>query len=114
MLSNFSTAYNVVSIGLALHIMDRIYPATSEDKSLCSSALIAGMIIGQLVGGAVGDILGRHLAMAVVMALQVFGALASAFSVDGHYNIYWVVAGTLSRSIGMGTLICFVSMLTSM
>ena len=95
MLSNFSTAYNVVSIGLALHIMDRIYPATSQDRSVCSSALIAGMIIGQLVGGAVGDILGRHLAMAVVMALQVLGAIASASSVDGRYNIYWVVAGTL-------------------
>jgi MFS transporter, PHS family, inorganic phosphate transporter len=86
MLSNFSTAYNVVSISLALSIMENVYDSIgqskSENKSLCSSALIAGMIIGQLIGGVIGDILGRHVAMAVVMTLQVVGAIMSAFSFE--------------------------------
>ena len=93
MLSNFSTAYNVVSISLALDIMGKIYEATPEDKSMCSSALIAGMIVGQIIGGAIGDILGRHVAMAVVMALQVVGALISSLAVGGRFSIYLYLAG---------------------
>lgn len=94
LLSNFSTAYNIVSISLALTIMEGIYPTTLQDKSLCSSALIAGMIIGQLAGGFIGDILGRHLAMAVVMGLQVVGAIATAFSfdLDDRLSIYTFLA----------------------
>jgi PHS family inorganic phosphate transporter-like MFS transporter len=83
MLSNFSTAYNIVSISLALHMMDSVYlDATSEDKALCSSALIAGMIVGQLGGGTLGDVLGRHVAMTCVMFLQVVSAFFSALSTD--------------------------------
>jgi hypothetical protein len=93
MLSNFSTAYNIVSISLALSIMQNIYPATPQDKSFCSSALIAGMIVGQVVGGTIGDILGRHLAIALVMTLQVVGALVSSLAFDGHYSIYLFLAG---------------------
>lgn len=93
MLSNFSTAYNILSISLALRIMQNIYPATPQDKSLCSSALIAGMIVGQVVGGAIGDIMGRHLAMALVMTLQVVGALVSSLAFDGHCPIYLFLAG---------------------
>jgi MFS transporter, PHS family, inorganic phosphate transporter len=98
MLSNFSTAYNLVSISLALSIMEGIYHGTPQDKSLCSSALIAGMIVGQLLGGIIGDVLGRHLAMAVVMCLQVVGATATAFSMESSsstvefINIYVVLA----------------------
>jgi PHS family inorganic phosphate transporter-like MFS transporter len=86
MLSNFSTAYNLVSISLALTIMEGIYDTTPQDKSLCSSALIAGMIVGQLLGGIIGDVLGRHMAMAVVISLQVVGAVATAFSCDYSSN----------------------------
>lgn len=83
MLSNYSTAYNIISISLALNMMAPLYPYTTPaDKSLCSSALIAGMIIGQLTGGAMGDLLGRHMAMTFVMLLQVFASFASAFSFD--------------------------------
>ena len=96
MLSNFSTAYNIVSISLALNIMGHIYPASPRDNSICSSALIGGMIVGQLIGGAIGDILGRHLAMAVVMGLQVVGALVSALSFDGYFSIYIFLACKLN------------------
>ena len=91
MLSNFSTAYNILSISLSLKIMHPIYYPHNHHhhqmdvmskslESLCSSALIAGMIVGQLAGGTLGDVLGRHRAMAVVMFLQVAAALCSALS----------------------------------
>jgi PHS family inorganic phosphate transporter-like MFS transporter len=88
MLSNFSTAYNIISISLSLDILKDLYPVTPEDSSLCSSALIAGMIVGQLVGGALGDIIGRHRAMSVVMFLQVIAAFASACSVEMNIPIF--------------------------
>jgi len=88
MLSNFSTAYNVLSISLALHILsERNGDLSASDKSLCSSALFAGMIVGQLGGGALGDILGRHLAMTLVMLLQVFASFMSSLSSEVHFNI---------------------------
>lgn len=103
MLSNFSTAYNVVSISMALNIMQELYETTPQDKSLCSSALIAGMIIGQLAGGAIGDILGRHVAMALVMSLQIVGALVTACAFDGRLSIYAFVAfWRLILGIGCG------------
>lgn len=91
MLSNFSTAYNILNISFALPIMKGLYPTTAtaasgaanvDDGSLCSSALIAGMIVGQVAGGALGDALGRHRAMTVVMACQVLASLLSACVVD--------------------------------
>ncbi|KAG7370812.1 phosphate transporter [Nitzschia inconspicua] len=103
MLSNISTAYNVVSISMALDIMQDLYETTSKDKSLCSSALIAGMIVGQLAGGAIGDILGRHMAMAVVMSLQIVGALITACAVQSSFSIYAFIAiWRLILGIGCG------------
>jgi len=86
MLSNFSTAYNVVNISLALRLID-------ANGSLCSSALIAGMILGQLVGGTLGDVLGRHRALALVLGLQILGALGSACAVPlGKWTVVQVLA----------------------
>jgi MFS transporter, PHS family, inorganic phosphate transporter len=97
MMSNFSTAYNVISISLSLHILRHIYPMVGAEDSLCSSSLIAGMIVGQLAGGALGDVLGRHRAMTLVMFLQVSGALFSATAAAYetaplHFSIYQVLA----------------------
>ncbi len=107
MLSNFSTAYNLVSISLALAIMERIYDTTPQDKSLCASALIAGMIVGQLLGGIIGDILGRHMAMAVVISLQVVGAVATAFSFEmssntADFRSIYVVLASWRFLLGLG------------
>jgi MFS transporter, PHS family, inorganic phosphate transporter len=91
MISNFSTAYNVNSISLALKLMEDYhknhlhhpeFEISATHKALCSSSLMAGMILGQLVGGMLGDVLGRHLAMTCVMLLQVLAALASSLSQD--------------------------------
>jgi PHS family inorganic phosphate transporter-like MFS transporter len=108
MLSNYSTAYNIISISLSLDIMKDLYPVTPEDSSLCSSALIAGMIVGQLAGGALGDIMGRHRAMSMVMFLQVISAFASACSAevnmpffDQHLSIIQVLA-TWRFILGLG------------
>ncbi|CAB9513520.1 Inorganic phosphate transporter 1 [Seminavis robusta] len=82
MLSNFSTAYNVISISLALDLLSTQRHLSVADKSLCSSALFAGMIAGQLGGGALGDVCGRHIAMMAVMLLQVLASLLSSLSTD--------------------------------
>jgi MFS transporter, PHS family, inorganic phosphate transporter len=94
MLSNVSTAYNVVNVSLSLQIMKHVYTfATPSDSSICSSALIAGMIVGQLTLGALGDVLGRHRAMAFVMLLQVVSAFGSAFSADMYgFSVFQVLA----------------------
>ena len=87
MLSNFSTAYNVVNISLVLLIMKdpSIYGEGLSDEdpavSACSYVLIGGMIFGQLVFGGLGDLLGLDLAMALAMGIQILGSFLSAFSV---------------------------------
>jgi len=86
MLSNFSTSYNILSVSLAIHVMSGIYEMDKEDRTVCSSALLAGMIIGQLVGGTLGDAIGRHKAMSLVMFLQIFAACGSAFSTAISYD----------------------------
>ena len=88
LVSNFSTAYNVLSISLVLELLPE---QTPRDRSLCSSALIGGMIVGQLVGGWLGDALGRHSAMALVLSLQIVAALwtASVSSLNGDGTDSW-------------------------
>ena len=111
MLSNFSTAYNVICISLALQMMKHVgdvvvltdnvaattttteisllyHHMTSADTSMCSSALIAGMILGQLTLGTLGDVLGRHVAMSIVMILQIIASFGSSFSMSvPYYNL---------------------------
>uniref|UniRef100_A0A7S2P1E8 Major facilitator superfamily (MFS) profile domain-containing protein n=1 Tax=Leptocylindrus danicus TaxID=163516 RepID=A0A7S2P1E8_9STRA len=96
MVSNFSTSYNVVNVSLVLDVMNGIY-GDGNGKSLCSSALIAGMIVGQLVGGAIGDKFGRHKAMTIVMMLQILASIGSALScqihvLSSHFTIYTTLA----------------------
>ena len=103
MLSSFSTDYNVVSISLALHILQFLHPhgVSTANTAICSSALLAGMVAGQLLGGALGDLLGsRNAALAVVMWMQVVAALLSAFSVG------FSIGGTTIQVSMFTTLAC--------
>ena len=103
MLSNFSTAYNVISISLSLRIMKNIYEdLLPSDSSLCSSALLAGMMVGQVVGGVLGDVLGRHRAMAVVMALQIVSSFGSACSVALPFASIFQVLAAWRFVLGLG------------
>jgi len=92
MVANLSTSYNVVSISLALSIMssDSLYGdfVGVDTKSVCTSALIAGMIVGQIVGGSLGDLLGRHKAMAVVMLIQIVGSIGSATFTQNSWDYF--------------------------
>lgn len=89
MLSNYSTAYNVVNISLVIPILKALYTnedddsdyITTEDEAALASSLLAGMIAGQLIGGALGDSrLGRLGALRLVMALQIIASIGSALS----------------------------------
>lgn len=98
MLSSFSTDYNVVSISLALHIIETLNPGTSTaNTAICSSALLAGMIFGQVAGGTLGDVLGRHAALTVVMTMQIVAAFMSGLSTSidigsTHIDMFTVLA----------------------
>jgi hypothetical protein len=100
MLSNFSTAYNTVSISLALAILRNVRPVTkTSNQAFCSSALIGGMIVGQLLGGTIGDVVGRHRAMSLVMLLQIVAAIGSALSCSllmcgREIDLYHTLTGT--------------------
>lgn len=100
MISNFSTSYNVVSIAMALPILQSSFlpyahSATDTDDAydpdsggggavldeidaMCASALLGGMVLGQLVGGAASDAIGRIPALYAAILLQVVGSLGSA------------------------------------
>jgi PHS family inorganic phosphate transporter-like MFS transporter len=91
LLSNFSTAYNVVNISLALELVPASGFSTMsvQQDSWCTSALIAGMICGQIAGGTLGDVVGRHWAMSLVMWLQVGASIGSSAVWDGaRVDIY--------------------------
>ena len=94
MLSNFSTAYNAVSISLVLPILQSpsLYneAVTPTSESFCASSLLGGMMIGQLIGGALGDVIGRWNAMYLVMGIQILGTFGSALLVwdYGGVNIF--------------------------
>jgi len=82
MLANFSTSYNVVNIGYALHILahDETFQETGGSNfgaSLCSSIFIFGVILGQLVGGSLGDTIKHHNALLIMMSLQVTASFGS-------------------------------------
>jgi MFS family permease len=57
-----------------------------EDRTVCSSALLAGMIIGQIAVGTLGDTIGRHKAMTLVIFLQIFAACGSELSTAISYD----------------------------
>ena len=97
MISNFSTSYNVVSIAMALPILQSSFlpyahsatdtddaydpdsgAALDEIDAMCASALLGGMVLGQLVGGAASDTIGRIPALYGAILLQVVGSLGSA------------------------------------
>jgi len=101
MISNFSTSYNVVSIAMALPILQSSFlpyahsvtdtddaydpdsgggdgTALDEIDAMCASALLGGMVLGQLVGGATSDAIGRIPALYGAIVLQLVGSLGSA------------------------------------
>jgi MFS transporter, PHS family, inorganic phosphate transporter len=111
MVSNFSTSYNVVNISLVLPILQQLYPTHSaQDTAASASSLLAGMIVGQLVGGALGDSqwLGRLGALLLVMSLQIFASLGSAFlfwgsnKVNGADIYLWLALWRFVLGIGAG------------
>jgi MFS transporter, PHS family, inorganic phosphate transporter len=91
MISNFSTAYNVVNISLVLPILkevilmriSNINTITSQETSIVASSLLFGMMIGQIIGGALGDIpqLGRLNALRIVMIIQIVASVASSLCI---------------------------------
>jgi len=81
---NFSTAYNLQIISIAILIAGYVYPETKDAAKTTSSAVKSAALIGAIVGqigmGYVGDLLGRSRAMALTMSLTILGALLSSIN----------------------------------
>lgn len=117
MISNYSTSYNVVNIGIVIPVLNYsisqssgskyyAFPAEpyystekrraleyeDEEDSIVASSLLAGMIIGQLVGGLLGDAFGRRRAMTFIMILQIGGSVGSALFVPNGEQLLPVLA----------------------
>jgi len=79
---NFSTAYNLQIISVALLFMEYVYPENktvfAQSESVTKTMALVGAILGQLSMGYVGDCLGRSRAMGLTMALTIAGAILSS------------------------------------
>lgn len=113
MMANFSTSYNVVTIGYALHVLEhdesfREIEGRKFGESLCSSIFILGVIVGQLAGGSLGDAIQRHNALLIMMSLQVIAAFGSMLVPDpstriGNVSFYEILSlWRLLLGIGCG------------
>ena len=101
MISNFSTAYNLLTINVAHVIIANQYCSDTESDEcvtaidFASTSCLVGAIVGQLTFGYVGDCVGRSTALRLTMALSILGALLSAFSVPlGAQSSIFYVLGT--------------------
>jgi PHS family inorganic phosphate transporter-like MFS transporter len=96
MLANFSTSFNMVNIGYALHFLSHDITFLESKpggrnfgESLCSSIFIIGIIFGQLAGGSLGDVLSRHHALLIIMSFQVIASFGSMLVPLHSIDTYW-------------------------
>lgn len=96
MLANFSSSFNMVNIGYALHFLshDTSFMESKPGGSnfgqyLCSSIFIVGIIVGQLAGGSLGDVLSRRQALLIMMLLQVIASFGSMLVPLHSIEKYW-------------------------
>jgi PHS family inorganic phosphate transporter-like MFS transporter len=76
------------------------------------------MILGQILGGALGDVIGRIRALYLVMTLQIFASLSSAFLVVDQSLLGWSVFEQLAfwrllLGIGCGGVYPLAALLSS-
>lgn len=106
--SNFSTAYNLTIVSLALVISEGVYGASTAQQAAIKSSSLAGAIIGQLTMGYYADLAGRSNAMYLTMMLTIIGALLSSLNLQdiwGHQanDPYgWITFSRLLLGIGVG------------
>jgi len=99
MLSNFSTSYNAVNIGLVFPMLKLLKGDESrEAESIIASALLVGMMAGQLFGGVAGDFIGILPALRLCMIVQVLSSLLSCVS----SATFWLVTFRFILGIGAG------------
>ena len=80
--ANFSTAYNLTIISLALVVAEGMYPASVSQQANLKSSVLAGAVLGQLTMGYYADLAGRSAAMSLTMALTIMGGLLSSMQLQ--------------------------------
>lgn len=94
----FTDAYDLFIVGIALEVLKGSWQLSTAEVSAAASATLLGAVIGAFVFGRVADRIGRKPVYALVAALMVLGALASAFAPD----LTVLIAARFVLGLGVG------------
>ena len=90
--------FSVVTLGLALPLIQRDFGSSVLEIGLIGAALMAGAMAGALGGGVLADRLGRRRAFLIDMAIASAGAAIAALA-----PVTWVmIAGQFVLGVGIG------------
>lgn len=76
----FTDAYDLFVIGTVAAIVTAQWHLSTTETSWVTGAALLGAVVGAFVFGRIADVLGRKSVYALVAAIMIVGALASAFS----------------------------------
>jgi len=94
----FTDAYDLFIIGTALVLLKDQWHLDANQVSTVGSATLLAAFIGALVFGRIADVAGRKRVYAVVAAVMIAGAVASAFAP----SYAWLVASRFVLGLGIG------------
>jgi MFS family permease len=94
----FTDAYDLFVIGTVAAIVTTQWHLSTTEASWVAGSALLGAVIGAFVFGRIADILGRKSVYALVAAVMIVGALASAFSP----NFLFLVVARFVLGLGIG------------
>jgi len=83
----FTDAYDLFVIGTVAAIVTTQWHLSTTEASWVTGAALLGAVVGAFVFGRIADVLGRKSVYALVAAIMIVGALASAFSPSFVYLV---------------------------
>jgi len=94
----FTDAYDLFVIGTVAAIVTTQWRLSTTEASWVTGAALLGAFVGAFVFGRIADVLGRKSVYALVAAIMIVGALASAFSP----GFLWLVVARFVLGLGIG------------
>ena len=94
----FTDAYDLFVIGTVAAIVTTQWHLSTTEASWVTGAALLGAVVGAFVFGRIADVLGRKSVYALVAAIMIVGALASAFSP----SFLWLVIARFVLGLGIG------------
>ncbi len=94
----FTDAYDLFIIGVAMHLIKAEWHTSPLADGLVTSTALLAAALGALLFGRVADMLGRKRIYGYEVLVLAFGAVASAFSP----NIWWLIFFRVILGVGIG------------